>query len=352
MKITTEMIAKEAGVSRATVSRVLNNHGGLSEATVVRINSAMDRLGYTRPALLPGPKPRAGVVPRASLKSVGLVVVSSDRGMFMEPTVAVLVEGLQQVCRARRINLVLEQMDTEGGVPFCVESGQVDGVILMILSSVSDRREVVARISAKLPCVHVLGPSHPFSGVDHVTVNDVAIGALAFRELESRGCRSYVVVDAMQDYHEAILVRSRAFLDRCLIAGRPSVTISAHKSSIDGAALWHGAVVMVEDAQQMAAAVLESSLEGPVGVFFAQDHECGPYYQALSQAGVLDAPGQQGLAIVAGVTPAHVEALEPAPLLIDICLPRVFEAALDRLLLRATHPGGLSATMQIPPQLG
>lgn len=39
-------VAKEAGVSPTTVSRVINNHGYLSSATVNKVHAAMDKLNY------------------------------------------------------------------------------------------------------------------------------------------------------------------------------------------------------------------------------------------------------------------------------------------------------------------
>lgn len=41
-------IAKEAGVSLATVDRVMNARPGVRDATVLRVNAAIDRLGYVR----------------------------------------------------------------------------------------------------------------------------------------------------------------------------------------------------------------------------------------------------------------------------------------------------------------
>lgn len=41
-------IAKEAGVSLATVDRVMNARPGVREKTVMRVNAAIDRLGYVR----------------------------------------------------------------------------------------------------------------------------------------------------------------------------------------------------------------------------------------------------------------------------------------------------------------
>src|ERR671934_718474 len=51
-------VADKAGVSQATVSRVLNGRGGVSEATRTAVLTALDVLGYERPSKLRGQRAR------------------------------------------------------------------------------------------------------------------------------------------------------------------------------------------------------------------------------------------------------------------------------------------------------
>jgi LacI family transcriptional regulator len=46
-------IAKAAGVSLATVDRVLNARQGVREKTVARVNAAIEQLGYIRDVTAP-----------------------------------------------------------------------------------------------------------------------------------------------------------------------------------------------------------------------------------------------------------------------------------------------------------
>ncbi|MEO9844369.1 MAG: LacI family DNA-binding transcriptional regulator [Roseobacter sp.] len=48
LRPTTKDLAKEAGVSRATVDRVLNGRDGVKEKTVERVNKAIKKLGFVR----------------------------------------------------------------------------------------------------------------------------------------------------------------------------------------------------------------------------------------------------------------------------------------------------------------
>jgi DNA-binding LacI/PurR family transcriptional regulator len=74
-------IAKQAGVSEATVSRVLNGKPGISDATRAAVLTALDVIGYERPTHLRGRKARM----------VGLVVPELQNPIF--PALAEVVAG-------------------------------------------------------------------------------------------------------------------------------------------------------------------------------------------------------------------------------------------------------------------
>jgi len=74
-------VAHKAGVSEATVSRVLNGRGGVSEATRTAVLTALDVLGYERPTKLRGERARL----------VGLVLPELQNPIF--PALAEVVTG-------------------------------------------------------------------------------------------------------------------------------------------------------------------------------------------------------------------------------------------------------------------
>jgi DNA-binding LacI/PurR family transcriptional regulator len=74
-------VAKQAGVSEATVSRVLNGRPGISDATRAAVLTALDVIGYERPTHLRGRKARM----------VGLVVPELQNPIF--PALAEVVGG-------------------------------------------------------------------------------------------------------------------------------------------------------------------------------------------------------------------------------------------------------------------
>jgi LacI family transcriptional regulator, repressor for deo operon, udp, cdd, tsx, nupC, and nupG len=74
-------VARKAGVSEATVSRVLNGREGVSEATRTAVLTALDVLGYERPSKLRGERARL----------VGLVLPELQNPIF--PAIAEVVTG-------------------------------------------------------------------------------------------------------------------------------------------------------------------------------------------------------------------------------------------------------------------
>jgi DNA-binding LacI/PurR family transcriptional regulator len=95
-------VAKKAGVSEATVSRVLNGRAGVSEATRAAVLTALDVLGYERPTKLRGERARL----------VGLVLPELQNPIFpafAEAVTGALVQrGFSPVLCARTIGGVSE----------------------------------------------------------------------------------------------------------------------------------------------------------------------------------------------------------------------------------------------------
>ena len=81
-------VAALAGVSRATVSRVLNESGQISEGTRVRVYQAVKKLNYR-------PNPFARSLATSSTNTAGLVV-TSYRGTFFSELLAEVQEEMDQ----------------------------------------------------------------------------------------------------------------------------------------------------------------------------------------------------------------------------------------------------------------
>lgn len=172
-------IAEQAGVSDATVSRVLNDRPGVSSATRLAVLTALDVLGYERPLRLRG---RSGLV--------GLVVPELENPIF--PAFAQVMETLL----AQHGYTPVLCTQTPGGVTedeyveLLLDRG-VAGIIFVSglhADSTASHERYVALVDRGLPIVLVNGFA---KGVDapFISDDDTAAMELAVAHLTSMGHR-------------------------------------------------------------------------------------------------------------------------------------------------------------------
>lgn len=340
-----EDIAREAGVSRATVSRVMNGSPLVKAKTAAHVRHTIDRLGYVRPAVRPGPKPRSVSASRLRASSIALIAIGDTRNLFQEPIMAHVIEELQKICRERQMTLLLDQMSSPDQIPLCVEARQIDGAILMVSGRPPLRRECIAKLASLIPSVHLFTPGHPLSTVDHVTVNDVAVGDMAFRTLRDAGCQSMAMVNANTEFLEALHVRGRAFTDRANEARMPIHFFATKENAAEPSAYWPQPLTVFEDFQTVAVTIRQ--MPALVGVFLTLESAAPALHQALKMQGLLD--DQHCKLLIAGTTPYYVKNLDPQPVLLSLSFPEIITVAVDRLLHRAQNMPSQVLTFLVPP---
>lgn len=128
-KPTLEEVAEVAGVSRATVSRVINGSPRVSDATREAVELAIDALGY-----VPNRAARNLVTRRSD--TVALVVAEPEMRFFSDPFFAGVVRGASQevATSGRQLVLVMSHGDDDRErVERFLLAGHADGAILLSL---------------------------------------------------------------------------------------------------------------------------------------------------------------------------------------------------------------------------
>jgi DNA-binding LacI/PurR family transcriptional regulator len=126
---TLEAVARDAGVSRATVSRVVNGSPKVSPEVRRTVERAIDRLGY-----VPNLAARQLVTRRSD--SIGVVITEPTSQLFNDPFFPRLLRGISAELSARELQLVLlmpQNGADEERLERYLMSGHVDGVILVSL---------------------------------------------------------------------------------------------------------------------------------------------------------------------------------------------------------------------------
>ena len=140
--VTIREVAKDAGVSTATVSRVLNNCSTVNETLRERVNTSIKKLGYY-------PNSIARTLKSNSSKTVGFVVSDIANDFF-----AGMVRSVEDVLSKSGYNLIVCSTDgnqqREKNYLYLLQEKKVDGIIINISGKNDD---LITEISQRLPIV-------------------------------------------------------------------------------------------------------------------------------------------------------------------------------------------------------
>jgi LacI family transcriptional regulator len=169
-------VAKQAGVSITTVSRMLNDPDKVNSETRERVMAAVDALGFV---------PKAEARARA-LRRTGRIGVISP--FFTAPSFVQRLRGISEALSANKFELVIFTVDSadhlKGFLSSLPLTGNLDGLI--ILSLPVDDVNVRRLVEHSLPTVLVEFP-HP--GLSSVVIDDVMGGRIAGNYLLEKGHR-------------------------------------------------------------------------------------------------------------------------------------------------------------------
>jgi LacI family transcriptional regulator len=222
-RITSHDVARRAGVSRATVSMVLNRSDAvtLSAETRQRVFDAAAELGYR-------PNSAARMLVRGDTETIGLVV-THPQVLSVDGFVPQLLYGISQVNRESGYRVLLEGVESGAGLHAyadLVESRRIDGMI--VLNPPTDAPQIHALIDQGFPLVLLGSVRHPrehacnFStrrairrSVDHlVGLGHRAIAHIGFSP------PGFVATDArLNSYRESLTAHGIAPDDRLVAYG-------------------------------------------------------------------------------------------------------------------------------------
>src|SRR5262245_43986797 len=100
-------VAKLAGVSSSTVSRVINNHTRVAPETAQKVRKAMQSLGYTPSERRPGPKP--SFRSRNGTANIAFLVLGASRSRAT-PAFEELLRGVSVAASRHDLNLTFSHV--------------------------------------------------------------------------------------------------------------------------------------------------------------------------------------------------------------------------------------------------
>jgi len=176
MARTLEEVAEHAGVSRSTVSRVINNHPNVSAVTRARVKAAIEKCGYRPHAVA-----RSLATNRTNI--LGMVIPESVTKLFTDPYFPLMLRGATEACNRNGYQLILSlftaSVDSSIMRDRVVRSGYMDGVIAANASL--DDGLIPSLLVDGIPFIHI--GRHPDDRVNYVDVDNVGGARMAIEHL-------------------------------------------------------------------------------------------------------------------------------------------------------------------------
>lgn len=173
-------LAKDCGVSVATVSRVLNNSGSVKEKTKKKILKTMEEKHYT-------PNAYARGLNNISMKTIGVII--SDIG---NPFFAELVKNIDSVCQKNQYKIILcsteNNLEIEKKEIELLIQKQVEGFIIAGSRPVKDdNSDFLIQISQTYPIVMINSFIKGGDKLFSIMVDEKKASFEAYSQLISRG---------------------------------------------------------------------------------------------------------------------------------------------------------------------
>lgn len=225
---TLEMVAAEAGVSRSTVSRVVNGSPKVSPEVVESVRAAIARLDYV-------PNRAARSLASRSSYAIALVVAEDMTRFFGDPYFASVVKGITERLDDSDyiLTLLVASTDPTHKTMRFLQGGNVDGAL--VVSHHSDDSDLSRLSQTTLPMVFGGRPPAAY-GADlyYVDVDNRAGAESATRHLIERGCRRIGTIAGPADM-TAAQDRLEGWRRALEGAGLPSDAVSLGGFSAEGA---------------------------------------------------------------------------------------------------------------------
>jgi LacI family transcriptional regulator len=264
-----EDIARQAGVSRSTVSRVVNDHPNVKDDVRKRVQDVIQLTGY---------HPNAAARTLASQRSwtIGLVLPQSISSFFTDPYFPHLTKGIAQACNQYDYTFALflagSKEDEEKIFPRVSRKGLLDGVIVQA-GNRGDQGIINRLASSNIPAVMVGRPFHSenisFINVDNVKGAHDAVSHLAKLGYRRIGticgpAHSSVSADRLNGYRSALTEHGQIVNESLIVEG--DFTESGGYAAMQKLLLGHPeAVFAASDVMAMGAirAIREAGLNIP-----------------------------------------------------------------------------------------
>jgi LacI family transcriptional regulator len=222
MSPTLEEVARLAGVSRSTVSRVINDQPNVRSEVRERVWQVIHQVGYQ-----PHAAARSLVTNRS--KIIGMIIPEAVTTIFTDPFFSLLLRGATDACNSHRYQLMLSlfttNTDRQEIYQRILHSGYLDGVI--VASASLDDPLISDLLRDRIPFVSV--GQHPNKPVHYVDADNVSGARMAVEHLIRQGHRRIATItgplnmiagqDRLNGYRQALEARGIPVEEELIVEG-------------------------------------------------------------------------------------------------------------------------------------
>ena len=261
-KVTILDIARKLHITAATVSRALNDHPAISEATKKAVKSAAQNLNYQ-------PNKIASSLRLGKSNVIGVIIPSAEINFFGS-----VVHGIEKVANENAYNVLIYQSNElyeyeKRGVQTFLQS-RVDGVLASISKETINMDHYSEIKKRGIPLV-LFDRANDALGVSSVVVDDYAGAFEATKHLIQQGCRRIAHIGGQQ--HVNIFnQRLKGYID----------ALNVHTISVDEDLIVYGKV-SIESGYACMKKLLGANV--PDAVFAVEDFTALGAMQAVKEAG-------------------------------------------------------------------
>lgn len=187
-----EEIAKLSGVSRSTVSRVINDDPNVRETTRLRVKEVVRQLNYQ-------PNAVARSLAGGRTRILGLVIPEGVTRLFSDPYFPILIQGVSMACNALDYSVMLWLAESEydrRSITRIVHNKLTDGII--VASMLTGDPLVEALLHENLPFI-LVGRNPGFDQISYVDVDNLNGAGMAVTHLLRLGHRRIATITGPQN---------------------------------------------------------------------------------------------------------------------------------------------------------
>ncbi len=195
MAVTIRDVAREAGVSTSTVSKVLNNWSSISAETCARVHAAIDKLQYT-------PNARAVSFARGAAKNIIFLSSLKKEEAYHNPHMFEILCGVHKELSAHGYTVMLTDIPRDSApetfLTNLITSRAADGILIHGSCNIPDMAKIL--LETQFPHIYIGNPGRR-SRICWIDTNNGLAGQFAAQHmLECRYEKVAFIAESRTDY--------------------------------------------------------------------------------------------------------------------------------------------------------